>query len=539
MVQPNGANLCRAPGSGAGKPGALGRRLSQPPYKANIDSHAVTINQPYFHLAFAPFDLVAFNRNLNAVRSNLSGMNSNPVSLLRSAFRVPGRTFYSLSRDPLNLLSRLATKEDPITRLGSPVGNIYFVNEPELVKEVLVTHSAKFQKGRGLQRIRPFLGNGLLTSEGEFHRRQRRIIQPVFHHKSLVTYAKIMINRASHLAGAWSDQQEIDVTAQMAGLTLMIVGEALFGANVEAETRKVGELMNAMMNSFPLLMSPLAPLFAMFGHPKMRRATEARRELRQLVLRMIEDRNRSYPTVARPYPLDGLRRTDQRENLLTLLFAAQDSETGARMSDDQLQDEVMTILLAGHETTANALDWTLYLLAQHCVEAEKVHEELWQVLGTAPPEVEDLERLPALDRVVHESLRLYPPAWAIGRRAIEGHDLGSVRIRRRSLVVLSPWAMHRSKRFFTDPEEFRPDRWTPAFRASLPKFAFFPFGGGPRQCIGEGFAWLELMLVLAHFLRDWRFELLPGQKIEPWPAVTLRSKQPIRLRVVRRDAPHG
>lgn len=454
------------------------------------------------------------------------------VSLLRSALQVPGRTFYSLSRDPLDLLSRLAAKEDLVTRLRSPGGNIYFVNEPDLVKEVLITHNSKFRKGRGLERLRPFLGNGLLTSEGEFHQRQRRIIQPVFHHKSLKTYAGIMINRASHLASKWSDQQEVDVTAEMAGLTLMIVGEALFGANVEAETRKVGELMTAMMTSFPLLMSPLAPLFALFGHPKMRRATQARGEVRHLVFKMIEGRNRSSLPQSGAAAC-GLPRTSQREDLLTLLFSAQDSETGARMSDDQLQDEVMTILLAGHETTANALDWTLYLLARHGAEAEKVREELWQALGTAPPTVEDLERLPVLDRVVRESLRLYPPAWAIGRRAVEDHELGNVRIRRRSLVVLSPWAMHRSKRFFLDPEEFKPDRWTPEFRASLPKFAFFPFGGGPRQCIGEGFAWLELMVVLALFLRDWRFELLPGQNIEPWPAVTLRSKQPIRMRVER------
>ena len=213
---------------------------------------------------------------------------------------------------------------------------------------------------------------------------------------------------------------------------------------------------------------------------------------------------------------------------------ARDAESGARMSSDQLPDEVMTILLAGHETTANALDWTLCLLARHPGEAEKVGEELRRELGPALPKVEDLERLPMLERVVRESLRLYPPVWALGRRAIEDQELGNIRLRRRSIVVVSPWAMQRTERFFPDPEEFKPDRWTPAFRASLPKFAFFPFGGGPRQCIGDGFAWLELMLVLGHFLRDWHFELVPGQKIELRPAVTLRSKHPIRMRVMKR-----
>jgi cytochrome P450 len=445
-------------------------------------------------------------------------MNSRPDSLFRFLFRFPGPNFYSLSRDPLGVLSRLAAKGEPVTRLLSPGENIYFVSDPELVKGVLVTNSAKFHKGRGVERLRTILGNGLLTSEGQVHHRQRQIIQPVFHHKSLKSYAEIMARHASRLTGSWGEALEINLTAEMARLTLMIVGEALFGADVEAETRKVGELMTAMMDSFPLRMSPLAPLFAACGHPKMRRGTKAQEELRGIVSQMINRRDRA------DLP---------REDLLALLFAARDAETGARMSNDQLQDEVMTILLAGHETTANALDWALYLLARHPGEAEKVGEELHRVLGPVLPKVEDLERLPVLERVVRESLRLYPPVWALGRRAIEDQELGNIRLRRRSIVVVSPWAMQRTERFFPDPEEFKPDRWTPAFRASLPKFAFFPFGGGPRQCIGDGFAWLELMVVLAHFLRDWRFELVPGQKIELRPAVTLRSKQPIRMRVRR------
>jgi cytochrome P450 len=308
------------------------------------------------------------------------------------------------------------------------------------------------------------------------------------------------------------------MTAAMMALTLSIVCQTLFGADVESETHRVGELMTKITEAFPLLLSPFAGFLEKIGAAKLREAAAARAELHRIVQRMIAERRSN---------------RNQGSDLLSLLFAAQDQETGNGMSEQQLEDEVTTIFMAGHETTANALAWTFYLLAQHPGFDRELRVQLCHVLGDRPPELAQLPEMTLLDQLIHESLRLYPPAWSIGRRAIEDVQIGSAEISKGSLLVVSPWTMHRSERFYAHPTEMRPERWTEAFRRQLPKYAYFPFGGGPRQCIGEGFAWMELKLLLAVLLRDWRVELIPGQNIRPKPAITLRSNHPIRVVVHR------
>jgi cytochrome P450 len=276
------------------------------------------------------------------------------------------------------------------------------------------------------------------------------------------------------------------------------------------------------MESFFYFVSPLGPLFRLLGHPKVKDAILARNALNEIVLRMIEARRKA------PSP---------QTNLLSLLFSAQDGETGCGLSDTQLRDEAMTLFLAGHETTANGLSWTLFLLANHPEENQKLRAELRTVLGNDLPGINHLERLKFLDQVVRESLRLFPPAYVIGRRAIEDHRLAGIRIPKGSVLLASPWTVQRSERYYSNPLEFRPERWTTDFRSTLPRFAFFPFGGGPRQCIGEGFAWMEMALVLAVLVRDWDFDLVPGQQIRPHAAMRLRSNHPIRMNLRRAAEP--
>lgn len=444
-------------------------------------------------------------------------MNTQPVPV--SQLLVWRRAIQGLfNQHPFNLLSDLGKRTEPILVFRVAGEKIYFFNEPDLVKEVLVTCHAKLRKGRGLDRVKQTLGNGLLTSEGDLHRQQRRIIQPVFNHRNLQAYADPMIARASRVSASWKDSQPVNMTAAMMALTLSIVCQTLFGADVESETHRVGELMTKITEAFPLLLSPFAGFLEKIGAAKLREAAAARAELHRIVQRMIAERRSN---------------RNQGSDLLSLLFAAQDQETGNGMSEQQLEDEVTTIFMAGHETTANALAWTFYLLAQHPGFDRELRVELCHVLGDKPPELAQLPEMTLLDQLIHESLRLYPPAWSIGRRAIEDVQIGSAEISKGSLLVVSPWTMHRSERFYAHPTEMRPERWTEAFRRQLPKYAYFPFGGGPRQCIGEGFAWMELKLLLAVLLRDWRVELIPGQNIRPKPAITLRSNHPIRVVVHR------
>ncbi len=423
-----------------------------------------------------------------------------------------------VNRHPFSFLLDLSRSNAPVFFFRFARERVFVFNDPDLIKEVLVVNHAKLQKGRGLERAKQTLGNGLLTSEGELHHKQRRIIQPVFNHRNLQAYAEPMVDHAAKLSASWNDGQQVNITAAMTELTLSIVCQTLFGLQFDGDAKKVRELLAQMIGAFPLFLVPFSGLLAKLGVARIRNALAAREELHRTVRRLIEKRRSS------PY---------QTLDLLSLLFAAQDEESGTRMSDQQIEDETMTIFLAGHETTANALSWTFYLLAQNPDFDHSLRTQLRTVIGDPPPTVAQLSELTLLDELVHESLRLYPPAWIIGRRAMEDLQIGTIEIPQRSLLLVSPWITHRSAKFFPDPTEMKPDRWTEAFRKQLPRYAYFPFGGGPRQCIGEGFAWMKLKLILAILLRNWRLELVPGQDIRPKPAITLKSNLPIHMTVHR------
>src|SRR4030095_2733472 len=333
-----------------------------------------------------------------------------------------------------------------------------------------------FMKGLVLQRAKRLLGEGLLTSEGEFHRRQRRLAQPAFHRQRIASYADVMIDYASRTSERWRDGDTLDISVEMMRLTLGIVGKTLFDADVESESGEVGKAMTVVMELFDTLTLPFFELLSKLPLPQLRRFDAARTKLDRIIFSLVDERRRS-----------GADHGD----LLSMLLLAQDEEgDGGQMTDQQLRDELMTIFLAGHETTANALTWTWFLLSEHPEIEARLHQELDKVLSTRKPEFADVAQLRYTEMVLAESMRLYPPAWAIGRLATVDCELGGYFVPKKSLVLVSQYVMHRDERYYDNPLAFDPERWTSELRETRPQFSYFPFGGGPRRCIGEGFAWI-------------------------------------------------
>ncbi len=442
--------------------------------------------------------------------------------------RYPFANWLALRRNPLEFLEGLARDYGDVARFRLGPVFVYLVNDPELIRTVLVTRADAYHKGRALERARRLLGQGLLTSEDSVHLRQRRLMQPAFHRERISGYGETMVRYAERAAERWKAGETLDVHREMVGLTLAIVGKTLFDADVEEEADEIGGALTEVMELFQrLLMVPFGELLEKLPLPSTRRFEKARGRLDATIARLIAERRKN--------PRD-------RRDLLTLLILAQDTEgDGGCMSDVQLRDEAMTIFLAGHETTANALTWTWHLLAQNPEAEARLHEELDRVLGGRPPAVDDLPRLRYTEMVLSESMRLYPPAWIVGRRAIVEQDLAGYRIPAGSILLLSQWITQRDARFFPDPLRFDPWRFTPEAVAARPKFSYFPFGGGPRICIGEGFAWMEGVLVLATIASRWRLTTREGSPSSTRPAalITLRPKGGLPMRIEPRRGSGG
>lgn len=437
---------------------------------------------------------------------------------------IPGLSLLAFTRDPLGFLTNVARSYGDIARFGYGSQSFFVLSHPDYIKDVLVTHNGNFMKGRGLQRAKRLLGEGLLTSENPLHNRQRRLAQPAFHKQRIASYASLMVDYAQrHQRERWKDGQTLNVSQEMMHLTLAIVGKTLFDTDTEREAEEVSEALSATMVSFTRFMLPFAELLDRLPLPSTRRFRQARARLDAIIYRIIDERRKS-----------GADRGD----LLSMLIMAQDEEgDGGGMTDEQLRDEAMTIFLAGHETTANALTWTWYLLSQHPEVETRLHEEVDAVLAGRAPTVEDLPRLRYTEMVLAEAMRLYPPAWVLGRRALKDYEVGGYRVPAGSIVIMSQYVTHRDERYFPDPLRFDPERWTPEAKEARPQFSYFPFGGGPRRCIGEGFAWMEGVLVIATLAQSWRMRLVPGHPVELQPVVTLRPKHGMRMTLERRKEP--
>jgi cytochrome P450 len=407
-----------------------------------------------------------------------------------------------LRRDPIALLERAAGEGD-VVRIRVPRLDLFVLNRPDLVWDVLATHGGRFTKGPTMQAAKRMLGESLLTSEGERHRRQRRLIQPLFHHERIAALVPPIRAAGVRATERWTDAERIDVRAEMARLTLEIVVETLFGAGIDdRDAAGIGDALNDVLAQFDRAFSPFLPLTQHLPIPSTRRFRRAREVFDRAIHRMIAER--------RARGADG-------DDLLSMLMRAQ--EAGASMTDEQVRDEAITIFLAGHETTANALAWTWLLLSEN-PDAERRFGE----------RVDD--RI-FVEAVLHESMRLYPPAWAIGRRVIAEHDADGIVIPAGSVVIVSPWLLHRDRRWWREPAVFDPDRWLDGEPAA-DRHAYLPFGAGSRMCIGEGFAELEATTLLATIGRSWRFEHDPADVVRLQPVVTLRPEGGLRMRARRR-----
>lgn len=433
-----------------------------------------------------------------------------------------GTGFIGFRRDPIAFIQNMAREYGDISYFRMGPQDVYFLNHPDYVRDVLVTHQQNFTKGRALQRSKRLLGEGLLTSEGEFHRRQRRLAQPAFHRQRIASYGAVMTEYAMRMSDKWSDGETLDISREMMRLTLGIVGQTLFDADVEAEADEIGEALTSIVKLFNAMMLPFSELLEKLPLPQKRRFERAKERLDATIYRMIEERRRS---------------GENQGDLLSMLLHARDEEGDGRgMTDKQVRDEALTIFLAGHETTANAMTWTWYLLSENPDVEAKLHAEIDSVLASGrPPTFEDVAQLRYTEMVLAESMRLYPPAWAIGRLSINEHEIAGYTMPPRSLVLVSPYVMHHDARYFPDPERFDPERWTSAAREERPQFSYFPFGGGARRCIGEGFAWMEGILLIATLAQAWRLRHVPTHKVALQPAITLRPKHGMLMTLEKRS----
>lgn len=422
--------------------------------------------------------------------------------------------------NPIRFFTYLADTYGRIAHYKIGREHVVFLNDPELVKEVLINQHQNFTKERTQQRMKILVGEGLITSEGKFHQRQRHLSQPAFHRQRIAGYAATMVDRAARWREAWEARAPgpIDVALEMMHLSLSIVGKTLFGSDVESEVAEIAEEVNAIMRLYRFLVAlPGAEFLLDYPIPGLLRFRRARARLHSTVYRMVDEH----------------RGGADRGDLLSMLLAAR-YEDGQGMTDEQLRDEVITIFLAGYETTANALTWTWYLLSQNPAAESRLHAELDAVLGGRLPTVEDVPALRYTRMVVSESMRLYPPAWAMGRRATCDIAIEDYLLPAGTSFFMTQFLMHRNPRYFPDPLRFDPERFAPESESSRPRFAYFPFGGGKRQCIGESFAWTELVLLVATIAQHWKLRLMPGHPVQPQPLITLRPQYGMQMLLEKR-----
>jgi len=432
-----------------------------------------------------------------------------------------GGHFLQFRRSPIEFLTGLSTLGD-VTFFKMGGQPAYFLNHPELVRDVLVVNAHKFIKGRALQRAKKLLGEGLLTSEGENHLRQRRMIQPAFHRERIKSYAEAMTGYAAQMADEWKDGEVRDVDREMMRLTLQIVGKTLFSANVADEADEIGAAMTTLIELFNYLLLPFSEILEKLPIPHARRFKRAKETLDSVIYGIINERRRT---------------GEQKDDLLSMLLTAQDEDGGGGMSDQQVRDECLTLFLAGHETTANALTWTFYCLSRNPESEAKLHEELKLVLPNGKiPTVEDLPNLKYTENILAESMRLFPPAWATGRLATEEHEIKNYTIPKGALVLVSMYVLQHDERFWTDAADFKPERWdAQSVKEAGQKFIYFPFGAGVRRCVGEQFAWMEGVLLLATLAGKWKLNLIPEQKIGLQAIMTLRPKFGMKMRIEKSE----
>lgn len=424
-------------------------------------------------------------------------------------------SLYEYFSDVLGFLTRISADYGDVVyyKLGSR--KMYLLNNPEDIKDVIVTNNRNFEKSRALKRSKIILGEGLLTNEGEPHIKNRRTIQPVFHHQRIKSYGDIMAEYASRVGEDWKNGAVVDIHKEMMKLTLFIVSKTIFDSDMESESDEIGQCLTDLVTLFPVMIFPYSEYLDDLPLPANKRFFAAKSKFDSIIYGLIRERR------ANP---------GENKDLLSMLLEAQDEEDGGQgMTDEQVRDEAMTLFLAGQESTANSLVWTWYLISSHPEVEKKIHDEIDSVLGGRLPTLDDLGKLSYTHNVFKEALRLYPPAWALARHVKEDYEVGGYTIPAGADIFISQYVVHRDPRLYKEPERFIPERWESDETKELPRFAYFPFGGGPRRCIGEPFAWMEGVIIIATIAPKWKMRLVPHQKVEPEPLITIRPKGGLKV----------
>jgi cytochrome P450 len=450
-----------------------------------------------------------------------------PPGLRHNLLFYTGRKFFD-RQNPILLFEYLTQTYGRAAHYRILKSDVVLLNDPNDIREVLVDKAQFFIKERTQKRMKILLGDGLITSDGETHRRHRRIAAPAFHRQRIQAYANTIVEHAAIMREEWRPGKQIDIAAEMMRLALQITARTLFDTEVTPEIEAINDESNAVMEMYNNLVAlPRAEdmLRWRLPVPVLMRFRKSKAHLDAVVDSMIRRKqDETTRALQQGLPVGG--------DLLSMLIAARDDgETGgiSKLSPSELRDEVLTIFLAGYETVANALSWTWLLLGQNPEAEARLHSELHQVLAGRVPTLEDTPTLPYTEMVIAEAMRLYPPAWAMGRQATQDIEIGPYALPKGSYVFFSQYIIQRDPKYFPDPLAFRPERFTAEAKANRPRFAYFPFGGGGRQCIGESFAWMEAILVLATLAQRWRLHLIPNQQIALQPKITLRPKFGIQV----------
>ncbi len=429
------------------------------------------------------------------------------------------RTVGALKDNPLRMMRDVWKTYGDIAHHTLLFDRVYFLSHPDYVGHVLLENHKNYRRGPDYKKLRRLLGDGLVTNDGASWLAQRRLMQPAFHRRHIAGFGETMIAETEKMLAGWAEPaargEPLDVSSEMMRVTLNIVSRVMFGADVQDDAERLEPLVTTAQREARKRMYVLVDFPEWAPLPGIRRAVLARQTIDDVVQRFIDARRRSDAS--------------QENDLLTLLLDARDEDTGEAMDDDQLRDEVRTIFLAGHETTANALSWTWYLLGHNLDAGRKLREELASVLGGRPPTVADAAKLPYTKMVVQESMRLLPPVWSMSRGAIGDDEIGGYTIPADSTVILSQYMTHRHPEFWEDPEAFIPERFAPERVKERHRFAYFPFGGGPRLCIGNNFAMLEAQLLLATIAQKYELDLVPDHPVELDPLITLRPKYGVKV----------
>ncbi len=421
--------------------------------------------------------------------------------------------------NPIVLFEHLVDEYGDIAHYKIGWNHIVFLNHPDYIREVLVVQNDNFIKERTVRRTKMLLGEGMITAEGAQHRTQRQVAQPAFHRQRIPEYADLIVHEGVRMRDGWRDGEKRDIARDMMHLTLNVVAGTLFATDLRNEVDELADAINRIMGLYNfLVMLPAAEWLVHVRPPGLAAFVRARKRIDAVVYRMIEAHRRA---------------GHNGGSLLDLMLAA--SPDHSAESEQSLRDQVITIFLAGYETVANALAWTWYLLSQNPDCERRFHDEIDRELQGRPPAFEDVPRLRYTEMVLAESMRLYPPAWAMGRYALNDFRLGEFFLPVKTTVLISQYITHRDARFFPDPLRFNPERFTPEAKSRRTKFTYFPFGAGFRQCIGESFAWMEGVLLLATLGKRWKLKLVPGHRVEPEPLITLRPKYGMKMQVEARD----